>query len=225
MKKESLKTKNNYSLDEVISTLQKTIRRGQEFEAMYWATELVDSGYDRYLWRRLCIIAAEDIGLADENAIILVNACANTWEWIKSQNKIPEKNILALAILKLCRAKKNREADDLAYLMEIKRKKGLKLEIPDIAVDCHTKRGKEKLRGIAEKNKVDYDKLVNESFYYIGAKPNKPVTIDGNKWAKKLMKELNLDYSKYYGQKRSSQHAKNKVKKAPRKKQRRFRDK
>lgn len=198
MEEKSVETKNGYSLDEVVSALQKTIRRGQEFEAMYWATELIESGYDQYLWRRLCVIAAEDIGLADQDVIILVNACANIWERMKTQNKLPEKNIPALVILRLCRSKKNREADDLAYLIDLKRKEGLKLQIPGVAIDCHTKRGRERLHEKADKTRIDYDNLANEEFYYTGANLNKPVTIENNKWARELMKKLGLNYSKYY---------------------------
>lgn len=33
-------TPNGYYLDEVISALQKEIRRGKEYEAVYWAVEL-----------------------------------------------------------------------------------------------------------------------------------------------------------------------------------------
>ncbi len=60
-----LKTKGGYLLDEVVSALQKCIRRGREEEAMYWALEMAESGCGKYLWRRLMIIGAEDVGLAD----------------------------------------------------------------------------------------------------------------------------------------------------------------
>ena len=43
-------TKGGYPLDEVISAVQKSIRRGQERKALYWAYELVGSGFWRYFF-------------------------------------------------------------------------------------------------------------------------------------------------------------------------------
>ena len=48
--------KNGYMFDEVASALQKSIRRGLEFEALFWAKVLCSAGYDLYVWRRLGMI-------------------------------------------------------------------------------------------------------------------------------------------------------------------------
>ena len=48
-----LKTKNGYRLDEVVSALQKSIRRGQEERALYWSYEIIHGGYIGYFWRRI----------------------------------------------------------------------------------------------------------------------------------------------------------------------------
>jgi replication-associated recombination protein RarA len=58
-------TVNGYAADEVRSVLQKSIRRGWVEEAVLAAYELYDSGpeSEEMLWRRLEIIAAEDVGL------------------------------------------------------------------------------------------------------------------------------------------------------------------
>ena len=72
-KKDQKWSKNGYPIDEVVSALQKSIRRGMEFEAGFWALELIDSGYWRYLMDRLQTIAAEDIGLANPNAVLMVS--------------------------------------------------------------------------------------------------------------------------------------------------------
>ena len=47
----------------------------------------------------------------------------------------------------MCRARKNREADDFAYMMYLRRKDGMRLDMPDVALDQHTRRGKEMGRG------------------------------------------------------------------------------
>jgi hypothetical protein len=53
-------TTKGYLLSAVVSALQKSIRRGDAKMACYWACEMWQSGYDRYLWRRLLVISAED---------------------------------------------------------------------------------------------------------------------------------------------------------------------
>ena len=58
-------TKKGYDFFEVSSTLQKSIRRGDEETALFFMVELVNSSYDEYVWKRLKIIASEDVGLAE----------------------------------------------------------------------------------------------------------------------------------------------------------------
>ena len=69
-------TKNGYNLDEVVSALQKSIRRGMEEESLYWANELAVSGYGQYLWRRLGVTVSEDIGLAEPMAPVIISSLA-----------------------------------------------------------------------------------------------------------------------------------------------------
>lgn len=45
-------TQQGYALGEVVSALQKEIRRGKERSAMYWAMELIPR-FEQYMWRRL----------------------------------------------------------------------------------------------------------------------------------------------------------------------------
>ena len=51
-----------------VSALIKTLRRGQEVEALYWARQ-IEARYAKYVWRRLRIFASEDVGLADPQAL------------------------------------------------------------------------------------------------------------------------------------------------------------
>lgn len=53
-------TKNGYRFGEVLSALQKDIRRGKEEEALFWALELCPE-FEDHLWSRLVIIAYEDV--------------------------------------------------------------------------------------------------------------------------------------------------------------------
>jgi len=145
-----LTTRGNYHLDEVCSTLQKALRRGLEEEAMYWALEMAESGYGAYLWRRLQVVAAEDIGLADPLALVItVAGWQATAECTKSFTKAPgmKTEFLGMVILYLCRSLKNRESDDFACYIMARRKRGWRLEIPDYALDEHTDRGRRMGRG------------------------------------------------------------------------------
>ena len=58
-------TRNGYACDEVISALQKSIRRGLEEQACMFAYELYISSpqLEEKLWRRLLTISVEDIGM------------------------------------------------------------------------------------------------------------------------------------------------------------------
>ena len=79
----ALRTKHGFMLDETVSALQKSIRRGEEVDAMFWSLELDASGMANYAFKRLAIISCEDIGPADPQAIVVVNSCWSAWERIK----------------------------------------------------------------------------------------------------------------------------------------------
>jgi putative ATPase len=65
--------KSGAECSEVLSGLQKMIRRNKEREALVLAQEMFDSGFHAAVARRLMIIAAEDIGLANP-AVPMVTA-------------------------------------------------------------------------------------------------------------------------------------------------------
>ncbi len=55
-----LMTPGGYPLLEVASALIKAVRRGHEPESLYWALEL--ESYPHFLFKRLAILACEDVG-------------------------------------------------------------------------------------------------------------------------------------------------------------------
>jgi len=143
----SQKSKNEYQFDEVISSLQKSIRRGQEQQAMFWALEMADSGFGGWLWKRLVIIAFEDIGHSDPAVVsLVVSGFMATNGLAKTKKDIPYE-MLGTVIISMCRAEKSREGDDLCWLMLEKRKKGFRMEISDEAKDMHTESGRALKRG------------------------------------------------------------------------------
>ena len=59
------------------SALIKSIRNSDENAAIYWLARLIEGGADpMFIARRLCILASEDVGLADPQAIVQTSAAA-----------------------------------------------------------------------------------------------------------------------------------------------------
>ena len=145
-------TQGGYLKGEVASAMQKEIRRGNEQEALFWATELELAGNGEYVWKRLKIIASEDVGLADNQATILVGALYDHWLKVKptasgeaAKYASFHRIFIAHAVIYLARAPKSRMLDHaLMAMYEGPRKHPA---IPDYALDKHTAAGKRLGRG------------------------------------------------------------------------------
>ena len=61
---------------DIISAFIKSVRGSDPNAAVYYMARMLDGGEDPlFIARRLCILAAEDIGLANPNALLLADAC------------------------------------------------------------------------------------------------------------------------------------------------------
>ena len=61
---------------DIISAFIKSIRGSDPDAAIYWLARMVEGGEDpEFIARRLLISSAEDVGLANPNAMLLANAC------------------------------------------------------------------------------------------------------------------------------------------------------
>jgi putative ATPase len=68
---------------DVISAFIKSLRGSDPDAALYWLARMVYAGEDpRFIFRRMLILAGEDVGLADPNAVTIVNACAQAFDRI-----------------------------------------------------------------------------------------------------------------------------------------------
>ncbi|XGV95803.1 MAG: AAA family ATPase [Leptolyngbya sp. BL-A-14] len=66
---------------DTISAFIKSVRGSDPDAALYWLARMVYAGEDpRFIFRRLLILAGEDVGMADPNAIAIVHACAETFD-------------------------------------------------------------------------------------------------------------------------------------------------
>lgn len=156
------KTAHGYALDEVVSSLQKCVRRGRTDDVLFWVLELDQSGYTAYAFRRLAVIAVEDVGLADPMAVTVVNSC---WELalkhrdgsrrfgstvVAKERSAWGDEWLLMAAAYVARSAKNRELDYAAGTIVERWMKGANLlQIPDFAIDEHTRRGRAQGRGQA----------------------------------------------------------------------------
>lgn len=68
--------KNGEQHYDIISAFIKSIRGSDPNAAVYYLARMIEGGEDpKFIARRLIILAAEDIGLANPNALLIANAC------------------------------------------------------------------------------------------------------------------------------------------------------
>lgn len=93
---------------DIISAFIKSIRGSDPDAAIYWLARMIAGGEDpKFIARRLVISAAEDIGLANPNALLLANACFDTIQKIGwPEGRIP----LAEATIYLASSPKSNSA-------------------------------------------------------------------------------------------------------------------
>jgi putative ATPase len=97
----------DYHFD-TISAFIKSVRGSDPDAALYWLAKMVRAGEDpSFIFRRMIILASEDVGLADPHALAVVISCAESFDRIG----FPEGNFpLAHACLYLATAPKSNSA-------------------------------------------------------------------------------------------------------------------
>jgi len=158
-------TPRGYDIYELLSALQKDIRRGKEYPAVFWAVEL-ESFNPKALWNRLRVIASEDVGIANPLASLFVDVLEKEYDDAIRRKNDSSRLFLVHAVLYLAKSPKNRAVDDLLIAVYGNIKfKDEKLEIPDYALDMHTAKGKMMGRGlkyfIEEGSKIENEALEN----------------------------------------------------------------
>ncbi len=121
---------------DTISAFIKSLRGSDPDAALYWLAKMIYAGEDpRFLFRRMLILAGEDVGLADPNAIAVVTACAEAFDRVG----LPEGNFhLAEAALYLATAPKSNSAlafFDALSLVEQEREREVPTHLKDSSRD------------------------------------------------------------------------------------------
>src|SRR5664280_3024809 len=85
----ALYDKNGEQHYDIISAFIKSMRGSDPNAAVYWLARMVEGGEDpKFIARRMLILAAEDIGIANPNALLLAQACfeaVNVIGWPESR--------------------------------------------------------------------------------------------------------------------------------------------
>lgn len=151
------KTKNGLPADQVISALQKEIRRNNVDNAALLAYEMLTTSreLEEFLWFRLQVISVEDVGFGDCSAPILIHSLEQMR--LSAKPETNDRYLFAIhAVRYLCSRMKDRSSDEM--LNWIKKSK-LVPQIPDYALDKHTLAGQQMDRG--DKNFYDESAVVS----------------------------------------------------------------
>lgn len=123
---------------DIISAFIKSIRGSDPDGAIYWLARMVEGGEDpKFIARRLVISAAEDIGLANPNALLLANSC---FDAVQKVGWPEGRIILAEATIYLATCAKS----NAAY-MAIKKAQQLVKQTGDLPVPLHLRNAPTKL--------------------------------------------------------------------------------
>ncbi len=120
---------------DVISAFIKSMRGSDPDAALYWLARMIDAGEDpKFIARRIMILASEDIGNADPQALLVAHAAFKATEVIG----YPECRInLSQAVIYMCLAPKSNAAEAAidAALAEVR--SGPRREVPNHLRDRH----------------------------------------------------------------------------------------
>lgn len=112
----------------VISAFIKSLRGSDPDAAIYWLARMIEAGENpRFIARRMVILASEDIGNADPQALVIATACAQAVEFVG----LPEAQInLAQAVVYLAKAPKSNASYMALLSAKEDVKKTLNLPVP-----------------------------------------------------------------------------------------------
>jgi putative ATPase len=120
-----------------ISALIKSVRGSDPDAGLYWMARMIEGGEDpRFLARRLVILASEDVGLADPQALLIAEAAARAVEYVG----LPEAALnLAEAVIYLARAPKSNSVIVALGRAQEDVRSGVSQEVPTHLRDSHYK--------------------------------------------------------------------------------------
>lgn len=176
------RTYHDFPADEVISALQKEIRRGNTENAALLAYELflTSPELEAKLWSRLLVISVEDVGMGNPGAPQLIYTLFKIYQEF-DRNAVDRPLFAMHAVRYLCESQKDRSTDEmLNWIRHSIDKENLRPVIPDYAIDMHTGRGQKMGRDLAH-------------FFAEGAQVNPELPERNLKYRTNLLKILNIE--------------------------------
>ncbi len=108
---------------DTISAFIKSVRGSDPDAALYWLAKMLAAGEDpRFILRRLVILASEDIGLADPQALMIVSSAVTAFEFIGMPEGVYP---ITEAMLYLATAPKSNSATVIYDVMDLIQKEGM----------------------------------------------------------------------------------------------------
>lgn len=136
-------------VDDLVAVLQKEIRRSRIDNAVLAAYEMLSTSADvaEHLWRRLKLIAVEDVGMGEPLAPLLLNCLHENFRATPGGDTM----MAVHAVRLLATARKDRTSSEHADLVATKVERGeLVVSVPDYALCVHTRAGQEMGRGLTQ---------------------------------------------------------------------------
>ena len=183
---------------DVISAFIKSMRGSDPNATVYYLARMVDAGEDPlFIARRMLILASEDIGNANPNALLLANSCFDA----VSKIGWPESRIILsqTAIYLACSAKSNASYMAIEEAIELVGKTG------DLPVPLHLRNSPTKLMkelGYGEQYKYAHDfegNFVNLEFMPENLSGNRLYSPGDNQKEKEIRQSLRNKWKEKYG--------------------------
>ena len=131
---------------DVTSAFIKSIRASDVEAGVFWLARMLEAGEDpRFIARRLVILASEDIGLADPQALVVAVAAAQALEVVG----LPEAQLnLAQAVAYLAKAPKSNAVSQAIWTARDDVRRGVDVSVPSFLADAHYAGAKEIGHGV-----------------------------------------------------------------------------
>jgi len=182
---------------DIISAFIKSIRGSDPNAAVYWLARMLEGGEDiEFIARRLVILAAEDIGLANPNALLMANTC---FQAIRVVGMPESRIILSEAVIYLATSPKSNSAYlAIGEAQELVRQTG-NLPVPLHLRNAPTKLMKSLDYGKSYKYAHDYKgNFAEQEFFPKEIEKTKLFEPQQNSAEEKIRQKLRNDWGEWY---------------------------
>ncbi|HLF18919.1 MAG TPA: replication-associated recombination protein A [Candidatus Omnitrophota bacterium] len=171
------------------SAFIKSMRGSDPDATLYWLAKMIYAGEDpRFIVRRICICAAEDVGLADPQALVVANAAHQVLEFVgMPEGRIP---LAEAAVYVACAPKSNSAYLGIEQALDDV-KNNRSQEVPTHLKDTSYPGAKKLGRGKDYKYAHDFEgHFVEQDYMSVKTKYYRPTQMGKEKFIKERLDEL-----------------------------------